>query len=208
MSSAAPNPAVRGRTRSVGLRCAAWLAVGVCITVAVSAGWVAMAIWGDRSLEMIEPGIVWKATGFRYEVWPLEDFRALFACVPLATAGSGTPVVGTRVSVGWPLTVLQSDLAWPDDPSPPPGFIRMHASWSFPEGLEPRLRAYRVLWLNLLCMGMLTGTLSLGVVSGARSVVANMLRRHRGRLGKCVSCGYDKQGIDGLPCPECGHERT
>lgn len=33
---------------------------------------------------------------------------------------------------------------------------------------------------------------------------AYMRRRWRRRGGRCGRCGYDRRGLDGAPCPECG----
>jgi hypothetical protein len=178
---------------------------GCAITLLVAIGLYAAAIASGQRYQYVGDMTVWATTGFKYEIWPVEAFESANGFVPGCPPGTGPSVVVTRLSVGWPLTVLQRDLAYPDDPPLPPGRLRMHASWMLPGAFVTNLRKFRVIWPNLLGMGVVSGAIAWGVLSGSRKLIAIVRSNRASRIGKCPVCRYDLSGLAGSICPECGH---
>jgi hypothetical protein len=157
--------------------------------------WTAV-YWGTRR-EINDSSIVARGTGLQWTVWWAQD--ALWSGPEFPRLEPGGAVAA--VDVGWPLPAFSKQVIHPPDPPPPPGRLRMHASFTSGRDLIEIAGYCPTIWLpvDALCPGAGVMLLTLG----SRSCFKVVQRKSRALRGHCPTCGYDVCATTGA-CPECG----
>lgn len=95
---------------------------------------------------------------------------------------------------GWVNMLWYHNVYNTPDSSPAPTYV--------PAVKRVGLFTIRITFLRWWVVPAVTGIWPLWVAIAR--VHAWLRRRHRGRLGLCLKCGYPRQGLPGPQCPECG----
>ncbi len=128
----------------------------------------------------------------------------------------GAPSASELVSVARRVKLDQLDAGELDALGPE--HQRRHATeqtfstFSRPSAREPRVvvdlpRRREQRPLGYLLDALTLGALLLGLLLLAAAAWRALRRRRRRARDRCPGCGYDLEGIDAEPCPECGAER-
>jgi hypothetical protein len=127
---------------------------------------------------------------------------------PVNRGREGTPIRHEH-SRGWPMRALWCEWIPPANPGavPRPG---SRAAWAgaipigtadhFPFPVRLAALPLRPIWHGFAVNALFYAALSAALLVG----VSHLRCLTRRRRGQCTRCGYDRRGIVGGPCPECG----
>jgi hypothetical protein len=115
-------------------------------------------------------------------------------------------VLGSDTAYGWPMPCLWHQIV-SDYKAGSIVAEELHGGWGIEDGglFGARSPGLRVLPLRPIWAGLAVDTALYAVMWGLVVVGVGAARRgHRRRHGKCLRCGYDRSGLAGAVCPECG----
>lgn len=206
----APRAILRG-----SWRCAAWLAVGLVITVAVSwglAAWMPQDMkWDSRwrgvdTIRDVVPAMGVQRTLQRSNDRTKASFRVSMGYLDHPKMVLVPSAEQLEHATGWPLLALRYRVVRPAAPMGTGEFEVRGGLW-IPTNSR-RLEDIRALpliamWPGVAYNSALWGAAAFGVVHGLRGGRATLRRRR----GQCPACAYDLKGDPTPGCPECGWNR-